>query len=78
MDINEPYHILRTQILTMDPIPDIGKVHDLLIAEEQIKISQSIPTIQSIEEDSAMVSQNFQTQQNRPKPNSGQQQNTQG
>lgn len=60
--INKPYHILRTQILAMDPIPDIGKVHGLLITEEQNKISQSVPTIQSIQEDSAMVGQKFQTQ----------------
>ncbi|GFY85446.1 hypothetical protein Acr_04g0001840 [Actinidia rufa] len=78
MGINEPYHVLRTQILAMDPLPDLGKVYGLLIAEEHTKTSQSVTTTQPAQEDSAMVSQKFQAQHNRPKPNGGQQRHHQG
>ncbi|XP_058181087.1 uncharacterized protein LOC131299515 [Rhododendron vialii] len=44
MGVNEPYHVLRTQILAMDPLPDLGKVHGLLIAEEHTKNPQPIIT----------------------------------
>ena len=57
MGINESYHILRTQILSIDPLPNIGKIYGLLIAEEHTKTPQPVTTIQPIQEDSAMMSQ---------------------
>ncbi|KAH7833968.1 hypothetical protein Vadar_011506 [Vaccinium darrowii] len=70
MGINVPYHVLCTQILTMDPLPDLGKVYGLLIAEEHTKTPQPVTTIQPILEDSTML---IQPQQNQPKPINGQQ-----
>ena len=62
MGINESYHILCTQILAMDPLPNIGKIYGLLIAEEHTKTPQTVTTIQTIQEDSAMISQKIQPQ----------------
>ncbi|XP_058185665.1 uncharacterized protein LOC131302890 [Rhododendron vialii] len=62
----------------MDPLPGLGKVHGLLIAEEHTKNPQPIITTQPIQEDSAMVSHRFQTQHNQPKINSGQHRNPPG
>lgn len=76
MGVKEPFFVLRSQILAMDPLPDLGKVHGLLISEEQTHIFQSINISQPTQEDSAMVSQKFQPQYNRPKSNNGQQRNS--
>jgi transposase InsO family protein len=56
MGLNEPFFVLRTQILAMDPLPDIGKVYGLLISEEQTKLSPPVTTTQPTQEDSAMIS----------------------
>ncbi|GFY97725.1 hypothetical protein Acr_12g0002660 [Actinidia rufa] len=75
MGISESYHILRTQILAMDPLPNLGKIYGLLIAEEHTKTPQPVTTIQPIQEDSAMISQKIQPQQNQPKFINGKQRN---
>ena len=78
MGLDESYHVLRTQILAMDPLPDLGKVHGLLISEEHTKTPKHVGSSQPGQEESAMVSYRYQIQHSQFKPNSGQQRNPQG
>lgn len=49
--------MLRTQILTMDSVPDLGKVHGFLISEEQTKVAKTHIKDHLIEDNYAMVVQ---------------------
>ncbi|XP_042512855.1 uncharacterized protein LOC122087713 [Macadamia integrifolia] len=55
MGLNEAYSTVRTQILTMEPLPNIGKAYSLVLQEEKHK---GLHLIQTMSSDTAALAAN--------------------
>jgi hypothetical protein len=48
MGLNEPYSTIRSQILAMDPMPNLEKIYSLILQEEKQRVVRA-PTVAPIE-----------------------------
>jgi gag-polypeptide of LTR copia-type/Retrotransposon gag protein len=48
MGLNEPYSTIRSQILAMDPMPNLGKIYSFILQEEKQRAVRA-PTVAPIE-----------------------------